>query len=113
MKTTNIILFLVLTLSFGSFAQSNPKVFTQGLFSIANNEDVRSLETAMRSIPSLNVVRLDFNTQRFFVLKNDATPITEDDVKSWFGNHANSVSCIQIGVHGQDEVKSFPFTDCQ
>lgn len=113
MKTTNLFFTLVLLFSFGSFSQSDVKIFSQGLFSISDVEDVRSIESLLRTNPSIQVARLDHNTQRFFVLTNDSSPLTEDAVKSWFGTYASTVSCIQIGIHGQDEVKRYPFTECQ
>lgn len=66
----------------------------------------------MRDHPNVQIIRLDFNTQRAFVLTKDTDQLTEEEFRSWFGDFSASVKCMQIGVYGIDEIDQYPFENC-
>lgn len=87
-------------------------LFAQSLFNIENEEAMRSLELELRQHPNINVVRLDWNTQRAFILTQGIESLTIEDFKSWFGIYSSTVNCVQIGVYGIDAIDKYPFTNC-
>lgn len=106
-------LLLVLT----AFSQSNSAnpvaLFGQCMIEMDAAEEMRALETEMRTNPYIKVVRLDYNTQRAFILTQNIDQLTEEQFTSWFNAYADKVRCIQIGRHGVDVVKPYPFEGCQ
>jgi hypothetical protein len=82
------------------------------MIEIATAEEMKTLELEMKSNPYIKVVRLDYNTQRAFILTKGIDQLSEDQFTSWFSNYANKVRCIQIGRHGIDQVKPYPFEGC-
>lgn len=112
MKTVILLIFSLIYIN--SFAQSNEsKYFAQCVFEISDSEKIKTLETEMRNHPSLSVVRLDIHTKRAFILGKPGVIITEADFISWFNEYSSTVKCIQIGVHGIDQVNPYPFKNCQ
>lgn len=109
----NILLIFLFLLSVPAFSQQSNAFFGQCLIEVQNREDMMALEASMRENPYARVVRLDYETQRAFVLTKDIQEFTEDNFVSWFGEYGDHVRCIQIGVHGVDAVKPYPFTDCE
>lgn len=108
--------FLVVFASFNAFSQTNVSevtLFGQCMIDIENQEEMRTLEAEMRTNPYLKVVRLDYNTQRAFVLTKGIDALTEENFTSWFNQYSDKVRCIQIGVHGIDVVKPYPFEGCE
>jgi hypothetical protein len=61
----------------------------------------------------LKVVRLDSHTKRAFILTNSIEGLTEEQFTSWFNEFSGEVRCIQIGLHGVDVVKPYPFEGCE
>lgn len=107
--------FLVVFASLNAFSQTNvPEVtlFGQCMIDIENQEEMRTLEAEMRTNPYLKVVRLDYNTQRAFVLTKGIDGLTEENFTSWFNQYSDKVRCVQIGVQGIDVVKPYPFEGC-
>jgi hypothetical protein len=39
--------------------------------------------------------------------------LTEEQFTSWFNEFSGEVRCIQIGLHGVDVVKPYPFEGCE
>ncbi|MFN6015739.1 MAG: hypothetical protein ACK47F_13710 [Flavobacteriales bacterium] len=115
MKIT-IISFIVF-FGFSALSQSSPvnqvALFGQCMIEINAVEDMRALEADMRSNPYIKVVRLDFNTQRAFLLTQNIDELTEEQFTSWFNVYSDNVRCIQIGRHGIDMVKPYPFEGCE
>ena len=105
---------LVTTISFGQQeSQAVPAdLFAQGMLNLESDQEMIDLEQEMRLNPNLQVVRLDRNSNRFFILTYDVAELSEEDMLSWFGSYAELVTCIQIGVHGVDTPNPFPFTNC-
>lgn len=109
MKTLITISLLLLgSLSFGQTQQ-----FAQGLFVIEDQTALLDLEAQIRQNNLIEVARLDIPSQRFFFLTNGSSEITTEKIQQLFGSYASTISCIQIGVYGQDQVNRFPFTNCQ
>lgn len=115
MKLVNLLLVLGLgafTVCFGQLQTPSEHLFAQGMYSIEQSNDVQSLEEAMRSNPNISIVRLDQYSNRFFILTQNISSLTEEDLRSWFGEFGDRIDCIQIGLHGVDQVNPFPFTNC-
>lgn len=87
--------------------------FAQGMLPDMNEENIRSLETEIRDIAYVQVVRLDVQTKRFFIVTKDISQFDELILRSWFSGIGDELECIQIGVQGIDSVNPFPFVNCQ
>ncbi len=114
MKTT---IFLVLLLAFSgtSNAQTEDggaKYFAQCMVNITDEEMFRSIESNIRLNPNVEVVRLDWETKRAFVLTTNLNSFTDADFEAWFGSNTINISCVQTGVYGVDEIAKYPFTNC-
>lgn len=112
----NILFILMLIVSANADAQEwnvveSSKFFAQGMLNIPQQEMI-DLQTEMRQIPNLEVVRLDHNSNRFFILIDNMSSVSNEQLLNWFGEYAEFVNCVQIGVHGVDAVNSFPFVNC-
>ncbi len=93
--------------------QDEPVLFAQCVFTIQDEADLRNVEAEIRQHPNVNIVRLDHNTQRAFILTKDIELLSEEDLKSWFGEYSESVRCMQIGVYGLDKIDHYPFENCE
>ena len=112
-----IILGLMMLVGLSAFSQtssSNPvALFGQCMIEMNSVEEMRALETEMRTNPYIQVVRLDYNTQRAFILTKNIDQLSEEQFTSWFNAYSDKVRCIQIGRHGVDVVKPYPFEGCE
>ena len=111
----NIVLIGLFFIGLRVSAQTNESqvnLFGQCMIEIATAQEMKTLEVEMKSNPYIKVVRIDYNTQRAFILTKGIDQLTEDQFTSWFSNYANKVRCIQIGRHGIDQVKPYPFEGC-
>lgn len=88
-------------------------LFAQAIFSIESQELLTQLEQEMKLNPYIKTVRLDWNTQRLFILTKDITELNEEQLLSWFNGYVASISCVQIGVKGIDPINKYPFTNCE
>jgi hypothetical protein len=77
-----------------------------------DEEMFRSIEANIRLNPNVEVVRLDWETKRAFVLTKNLTSFTDADFEAWFGSNTINISCVQTGVYGVDEIARYPFTNC-
>jgi hypothetical protein len=117
MKTLLIVLFLG---AFGLTGNSqlitttstNTNFFAQCMIQLDDNSDFTELENSLREIPYVKVARVDAVSSRVFVLTKDITTFSESDFLTWLGSYASASSCIQVGLHGVDQVNPFPFTNC-
>ena len=112
MKTLLTSLFLICIVGTTS-AQESPELFAQCLFTIESEEAMQQLELELKEIDFTSIVRLDWNTQRAFMLISNLDELSEEDFISWFGEYSETVTCVQIGVHGLEEIHSYPFTNCE
>ncbi len=92
--------------------QSESLFFGQCLVEVQDQEAARQLESIMRENPSVRVVRIDYSTQRAFVLTNSIESLNEEQFVSWFSEYSDKTRCVQVGKHGVDLVKPYPFEDC-
>lgn len=108
-----LIFFLFVTLQVKGQNQSSTTLFAQCLFEISSPSDLDSLQNEIRNLPFTTIVRLDAHSQRAFILTKGIEELSEEELRSWFGNYSSTVRCVQIGVKGVDEIKRYPFKDCE
>ncbi len=116
MKKYSITFILAILFYSSSVAQVAPTettLFAQGIFSVEDIDTMHELEQDLREHPGVGLVRLDWNTQRFLILSNEFESLTEEELRSWFGEYGDSLSCIQIGIKGIDVMQQYPFPNCQ
>ena len=114
MKRFLFSLLILLTVSNASAQQGQPEttLFAQCKLDLNNQTELAQLEVEMKNNPYIKNVRLDYNTQRVFVLTKGIDQLTEDQFTSWFNSHSSFVRCVQIGTFGVDTIKPFPFEGC-
>jgi hypothetical protein len=116
MKTLGLIFFLLLGATHLK-AQSQPiqpiTFFGQCMIEISTAEEMAQLQATMKENPYIKIVRLDYNTQRAFVLTQNLESLTEDNLVSWFNEYADKVRCVQVGLYGIDAMDPYPFKNCQ
>jgi len=111
-----IIACFILFISFSGFSQvtaAEPTFFGQCMLDIENAEEMRNLETLMRENPYIKVVRLDTYSKRAFILTKNVDDLTEENFVSWFNEYSDNVRCVQVGQHGIDIIKPYPFEGCE
>jgi hypothetical protein len=86
--------------------------FAQCLLQIDDQAVFQQLEADLRLHPNAQVVRLDWNTKRLFLLTKDLQSFDEASFLSWLGAYASQSTCVQVGLHGIDPVNPYPFTNC-
>lgn len=113
MKTTTLIVLLLL-FSGNSMAQeeAGTRFFAQCMVNMTDQEMFHSVEENIRLNPNVEVVRLDWETKRAFVLTKNLTSFTDADFEAWFGTNTIHISCVQTGIYGVDEMAKYPFTNC-
>lgn len=94
------------------YAQQETVLFAQCVFEIGDETELRTVESEIRNHPNIEIVRLDYPSQRAFLLTKNLEELSEDEFKSWFGEFSESVRCMQIGVYGVDEIDQYPFENC-
>jgi len=113
MKITTLI--CILGLSFAGISQTapeSPHYFAQCMLDIPDETEFSNLETELRANPYVQVVRLDKVTRRAFVLTKDIAFFSQEQFIAWLGDRSAQATCIQIGLHGVDQVEPYPFTNC-
>lgn len=114
MKTTTLILFFAMFLGTGTAQETESlKFFGQCMVNITDEQMFRELETELRANPFIEVARLDWNTKRAFILTKNLDAFNDVTFTAWFGGNAMSITCIQTGVYGVDQMKPYPFENCQ
>ncbi len=108
-----IFLLFITTNTFSQTSNTEIVLFAQSMIEVDSPEEMRVLETEMRSNPYIKVIRLDYNTQRSFILTQNLDELSEENFISWFNQYSDKVRCIQIGRQGIDVVKPFPFDGCE
>jgi hypothetical protein len=115
MKTLLILTSLLLSVTFANaqnLATEEVTLFAQCMIELQDQNEMVVLEAEMRQNPSIKVVRLDYNSQRAFILTKEIDQLSEEQFASWFNASSDKVRCIQIGTYGIDTIKPFPFQDC-
>ncbi len=111
---------LVLGVSYGqspqvlTSQQSTAQLFAQCMFDVPSQTELDQLTFDIYSNhPDVEMVRLDLNTQRAFIITTGVNSLSSLDLVSWFGQYSGTVHCVQIGVYGVDAMNPYPFTNCQ
>lgn len=117
MKTPITIIFVVF-LHFFAFNQvgsqaSQPPFFAQCAIELADDAAYQALEEQLRDNPYVKVVRVDAISRRIFLITKEITSFSEADFKNWISGYEQFAYCYQVGVHGVDVIRPFPFTNCQ
>ncbi|MDG1148217.1 MAG: hypothetical protein P8N52_07940 [Crocinitomicaceae bacterium] len=113
-----ISLVAVLCLS-QSYAQTqttnytDTRLFAQCMFDISDQSEMQALQNEMYNNPNIEMVRLDYHTQRALIITANLETLSRADFISWFDEYAYTIHCVQIGVHGIDVMNPYPFTNCQ
>ncbi len=93
--------------------QSTAQLFAQCMFDIPTQAELDQLTFDIyTNHPDVEMVRLDLNTQRAFVITTGSSPLSETDFISWFDQYSGTVNCVQVGVYGVDTMNPYPFTNC-
>jgi hypothetical protein len=87
-------------------------LFAQCMYEIEDKTAFMELESQFRLNPNVKVVRFDWSTKRVFVLIQNKSSLSELEFRAWFNDNSALPTCVQIGVHGIDTVKPYPFTNC-
>lgn len=116
MRNLIIVVLMIVGANLATFAQetvsASPKYFAQCMLSIEDETEFRALEENLRSNPHVAVVRLDWYSKRAFLLTKELNTFSDADFTAWLGEYAADASCIQVGVHGVDQINPYPFTNC-
>jgi hypothetical protein len=104
-------LLITATICLGQNSTQTTSLFAQGLIEL-DEEQMISQELELRQHPNVKVVRLDRLTNRFFILIQNINSLTEEELITWFGENGSKLKCVQIGIHGIDQVNPFPFQNC-
>jgi hypothetical protein len=105
-------MFLTSYISFGQEQTQQPHFFAQCMLNIENRQDFDALTLDLKENPYIQVVRLDWETKRLFLLTQNVNELPLETFSSWLGNYVSTASCVQIGLHGTDQVNPYPFTNC-
>jgi hypothetical protein len=115
MKTILFFFALCLTalpLNAQNLATEDVTLFGQCMIELQDQNEMLSLEAEMKLNPNVKIVRLDYISQRAFILTKDIDQLTEEQFTSWFNASSDKVRCIQIGRYGIDAIMPFPFQNC-
>jgi hypothetical protein len=95
-----------------NLATEEVTLFGQCMIELQDQNEMLALEAEMRLNPNVKIVRLDYFSQRAFILTKDIDQLTDEQFMSWFNASSDKVRCIQIGRYGIDAIKPFPFENC-
>lgn len=116
MKIKVLLIGFLMVVGLNVSAQSisnESQYFAQGVFPSEDVNYINSVEADIRALPFVEVVRLDHYSGRFFILTSSSmSSLSDEELRSWFGSMGETLSCVQIGIHGIDPVAKFPFENC-
>ena len=93
-------------------SSQTPKFFAQCMMDINTPEQAEELTLILKENPNVEVARVDWPTKRVFILTKNITDFTEVNFSSWLETYSTAATCIQVGLHGVDQVNPYPFTNC-
>jgi hypothetical protein len=96
----------------GSNLSATINLFAQCMYEIEDKDAFMEMEHQIRLNPYVKVVRFDWSTKRVFILMQNITSLSELEFRTWFNANHSTPTCVQIGIHGIDIVKPYPFTNC-
>ena len=100
-------------LSLQIFSQTAKQYFGQALIDLNDEKIISSIQTEIRKNPTVKVVRIDPLSRQVFLITNELNSWNENEFVSIFGENSSRLNCIYIGVYGKDQVKKYPFKDCE
>lgn len=107
-----IFLIIILLISGLSFGQTNKQFIQSLLTTELSTQEIRDLDLFVRSQPEVEVCRIDIPTKRIFVLSKHDENISLSKFTSWINAKQASFSCFYTGVYGLDEIRKYPFENC-
>jgi len=116
MKIKTLVICLIGLVKLNATAQeisSDRTLFAQGMFSITNSNDIDGLEISLKQNPNVKMFRLDRNSNVFILFTKGINELSKDELRNWFGEYEETISCLFIGESGKDQHQIFPFTNCQ
>lgn len=116
MKHYISLLMFLLCFQFGqaqTTSNGTTNFFAQCKLTMTSQAAFDSLQIDLAANPYVQIVRVDYYSKRLFLLTKNITSFNETQFLTWLGNYPADAKCIQIGVHGVDVVKPYPFTDCE
>ena len=92
--------YLVFIFSTVSFSQ---QYFVEFIVNEVNTfEKAKEVEFKIRSNSDYDMVRMDFNTGRCFIILKEKIKVTELSFKDEFNKIGYKISCFYIGIRGSD-----------
>lgn len=92
---------------------SNKSFFAQCLINNLTDENVDELKARLNLYTELKTIRINVEEKRLFIITNPIETLTNSILTGWIGDFSNTISCIEIGVWGVDQVSTFPFANCE
>lgn len=92
--------------------EQSPVFFAQCMLNLQTEQELTAVETHLKAIPYVNVVRVDIHTKRLFLITKNLSSFSSNEFNSWMVGYLEKVSCLQIGLHGVDAINPYPFTNC-
>ena len=111
MKFLGIVFFL--SLSIQVFSQSGQQFFGQAMIDINDKNVITTLQDELRKNPKVKVVRIDALSRQIFLITNELDSWNSTDFISMFGENSSKLNCVYVGIYGKDQIKKFPFSDCE
>jgi hypothetical protein len=111
MKSFILVLFTFLSIQI--FSQTGKQYFGQALIDLNDEKIISSIQTEIRKNPTVKVVRIDPVSRQVFLITNELNSWNENEFVYIFGENSSRLNCIYIGVYGKDQVKKYPFKDCE
>lgn len=111
MKYLGIIFFI--SLSFQVLSQSGKQYFGQAMIDLKQEKTISTIQLEVRKNPNVKVVRIDHLTGQILIITNNIDTWSENEFISIFGDYSSKLNCVFIGVYGVDQLKKYPFKDCE
>ncbi len=111
MKYFGVIFFI--SLSFQVLSQTGRQYFGQAMIDTKDETLINEIQSQIRKNPSVKVVRIDPLSHQVFLITNELMSWSENDFISIFGENSSKLNCLFIGVYGKDQIRKFPFKDCE
>lgn len=91
---------------------SNKSFFAQCLINNLTDENVDELKERLNLYTELKTIRINVEEKRLFIITNPIEIVNNSILLGWIGDFSDTISCIEIGVWGVDQVSTFPFANC-
>ncbi|MBC9811147.1 hypothetical protein H9Y05_01550 [Crocinitomicaceae bacterium CZZ-1] len=92
---------------------SNKLFFTQCLINNLTEANMDELKARLSANTEIKTIRINPEEKRLFILTNPIETLNNSILLGWIGDFSDTISCIEIGVWGVDQVSTFPFSNCE